>query len=362
MNVATHNQSGDLGSATRYVVEFLTDDVVFDPLSLYPAALFTQSDLYFRWQLAVGKKTLRFLVRDGSSVVAYAQCFFVPLRFLGGRGYWYSPYGPVCVPGIDQGCVSGAVRSAFADRGDIFFRCDFSPAYTKVCHFPSSRFAVFSTTPQFLLDGSVQPRSEWILPLDPSEPDLLTAMHPKTRYAIQYAQRKGVSVQIVSDGFNQYFEPFCTLMHETSRRDGFVSHSDTYYKALFSELERNKQGFLVVGLYSGIVVSIALIIGYSQTATYVFGASSNTHRNVSASAFVQWQAVLEAKRRGFSQYSFGGVSSEQFPVKTWTGITMFKQRFGGHEQNYSPIADIVFEPAWYLLYALRRWAKRYLHI
>lgn len=339
-----------------YSLEFLADDVMFDPLSLCPEALFTQSDFYYRWQRLAGKEAKRFFVKDGSRIVAYAQCFFTPVRFLGGRGYWYAPYGPVCVADTDRSAIVSALKTVFAGLGGVFFRCDFFPALA------DGDSARLHSAPRFLLDGSIQPRSEWVLPLVKSDAELLAEMHSKARYSIQYAQRKEVSVRIVSESFGDHFETFCHLMRETSQRDGFVPHPDTYYRALFSELERTKQGFLAIGTYAGVAVSIALVIGYGKTATYVFGASSNAHRNVSAPALVQWQAALEAKRRGFVEYSFGGISSERFPMKTWQGITTFKQRFGGHEQHYSPIVDLVFQPTWYALFLVRKWAKRYLRL
>ncbi len=250
-----------------------------------------------------------------------------------------------------------AIKSAFAALGSsadaapaAFFRIDFFPA------------TAASVCPRFLLDGSLQPRSDWVLPLAKSEAELLADMHQKARYSIQYAQRKGVVVQLVTEHFSRHLETFCRLMRQTAARDGFVPHSDEYYKALFAEFENTTAAFLVLASYGGEVVSIAVVIGYGKTATYVFGASSDAHRNVSASALVQWMALLEAKQRGYAEYNFGGVSSMRFPVKTWKGITTFKQRFGGHEQTHSSIADIVFQPFWYGVFVVRKWMKRYLHI
>ncbi|MEK7645252.1 MAG: peptidoglycan bridge formation glycyltransferase FemA/FemB family protein [Patescibacteria group bacterium] len=358
-----HSEGGSRG---EYTIEYLPDTVTFDPLSLCAETLFTQSDLYYRWQLAAGKIAKRFLVKDGSQTVAYAQCFFTPVRFLGGRGYWYAPYGPVCVAEADHVQVRMAISKAFSLLGLVtntapaaFFRLDLFPVVTSAA---ASSLNTGSSCPRFLIDGSLQPRSEWVLPLAKSEAELLAGMHQKARYSIQYAQRKGVTIQLVGEHFFPHLDAFCRLMQQTASRDGFVPHPDGYYKALFAELENTKSAFLVLASYGGEVVSIAVVIGYGQTATYVFGASSDTHRNVSASALVQWTALLEAKRRGYAEYNFGGVSSERFPVKTWKGITTFKQRFGGHGQTHSPIEDVVFQPFWYGVFVVRKWAKRYLHI
>ncbi len=350
------NMNAETHARDNYIVEFLADEVHFDPLSLCSTALFTQSDLYYRWQRAAGKTSLRFLVKDGGRVVAYAQCFFSAARFLGGRGYWYAPYGPVCIENIDYAGVIYAIRSAFAARGDVFFRCDFFPVLA------SHQGTVPHFATRFLNDGSVQPRSEWILPLLENEASLIAGMHQKARYSIQYAQRKGVQVLVVSRDLSAYVDVFCALMRETAKRDHFVPHLDVYYRALFAEIEGTDHGFLVIASYAGAVISAALVLGYGKLATYVFGASSDLHRNVSAPALVQWQAILEAKRRGYEAYSFGGVSSERFPMKTWNGITTFKRRFGGRGVDHSPVVDIVFRPGWYLLYLVRKWARRYLHI
>ncbi len=355
MNVPTRERNE---YRVGYQIEFLSDEAAFDVLSLCSDAMFTQSHLYYRWQIAAGKSARHFVVKDGTQVVAYAQCFFYSVRFLGNKGYWYAPYGPVFAPNADRQRVFNAImisRELFSPS--VFFRCDPCPVLS-VGH----RDVRPSPCRRFVLDGSIQPRADWLLTLSKAEGELLADMHQKSRYSIQYAQRKGVEIRVVSSGYAEYLKDFLRLMSQTSKRDRFVPHSDRYYEALLSELERSKDCFLVIGQYSGSIVSMAVVIGYGKTATYAFGASSDQHRNVSAPALVQWTAITEAKRRGYAKYNFGGVSSERYPVKTWAGITTFKQRFGGYLKEYSSLTDLTFQPFWYLLFALRKWVKRYIHI
>ena len=62
---------------------------------------------------------------------------------------------------------------------------------------------------------------------------------------------------------------------------------------------------------------------------------------------LQWQQILEAKKRGCAEYDFWGINE-----KKWPGVTRFKKGFSGKEVGYPGAFDLIFQPIWYSLYKI----------
>ncbi|MBI5449240.1 peptidoglycan bridge formation glycyltransferase FemA/FemB family protein, partial [Candidatus Gottesmanbacteria bacterium] len=74
-------------------------------------------------------------------------------------------------------------------------------------------------------------RYTFILDLTKSEEELLRAMHPKTRYNIRVAQKHEVIIK--EDNSPQAFQTYLTLARETTQRQGFYAHNETYHKTMW---------------------------------------------------------------------------------------------------------------------------------
>ncbi|NLE75455.1 MAG: peptidoglycan bridge formation glycyltransferase FemA/FemB family protein, partial [Chloroflexi bacterium] len=75
----------------------------------------------------------------------------------------------------------------------------------------------------------VQFRNTVLLDLTPEPEALLEAMHPKTRYNIRLAARRGVTVR---PGTGSDLPAFYHLYQTTSQRDGFLIRPYAYYRDL----------------------------------------------------------------------------------------------------------------------------------
>lgn len=350
-------------SSFKYSVRFLPEGEIFNQKQFFPDILFTQTEEYADWQKVLGKKILRVVVEDSTAqIVAFVQLFSFAINGLQ-KTYWYAPYGPMCVSGANIDaiitCLAKDVpeKLLYLDPKTVFCRLDFHPPLSQKFLLPKNCFS----TPHTLLFGSIQPRSEWYLELNDTEENILAHMHSKTRYAINLALRKNVKVDIVSNinDLKTHLESFYGLLKETAERDGFSLHPKEYYETIF---KNSKNIFLAEATCDGLLLASALVLCCGDIATFVFGGSANIHRNFSASTLVQWSAIRQAKQQGMKIYNFGGVSSVQFPVKSWQGLTSFKERFGGKCISHSHPIDLVVKPFWYWLYVARKWFKRYLHI
>lgn len=188
---------------------------------------------------------------------------------------------------------------------------------------------------------SIQPRKTLILDTTKSEQELLERMHSKTRYNIRLAEKKNIKIK--KD--KKYFEDFWRLIQKITKRDGFHHHSKEHYEKLLKIPGTE----LFVVLYKDKIIAANIVLFYSKTAVYLHGASDYNYRSLMAPFLLQWQQILEAKKRGCNEYDFWGIDE-----KKWPGVTRFKRGFNGKEIEYVGAYDYVFKPLWYFIYKIAR--------
>ena len=124
-----------------------------------------------------------------------------------GFGYLYAPR-PVI---DDTQAFLGEVAEYAEDIGAIFLHIEPEQA----CVLQNAEFKIMEA-------DSVQPRRTMVINLAESDAELLSAMHPKTRYNIRLAERHGVSVRW-EEG-SAAAKKFYGLLRETSARARFRLH------------------------------------------------------------------------------------------------------------------------------------------
>jgi lipid II:glycine glycyltransferase (peptidoglycan interpeptide bridge formation enzyme) len=183
-------------------------------------------------------------------------------------------------------------------------------------------------------------------------------MHEKTRYSIRLADRKEITVEIITENFERYSKTFYDLMLITAKRNGFQLHSKEYYTHIFQNLSP-EHSYLSIARYGEKVLAIDMVIVFGKIANYVFGASSNEERNRMPTYSAQWKAICHAKQLNCDYYNFGGIATENNIYKGWEGLTIFKKKFGGKEITHSDFFDVVIDPLMYYLYNARKYLKKY---
>jgi len=178
----------------------------------------------------------------------------------------------------------------------------------------------------------------WVLAIDKSEDELLAGMRKTTRYEIRHAMKMGVTVTTSNNP--EDLKHFFTLYKETSARHGFVGHKGI--REEFEEFAASGSELLFLGSFEGRVIASALVMFYNNQAIYHHGASINT--KVPASYLIQGEAMKEAKKRGIKVYNFWGIAPENSQNHPWSGITLFKKGFGGHEVQYIHAEDYPVSP------------------
>lgn len=190
----------------------------------------------------------------------------------------------------------------------------------------------------------------FIMDLTKSEEELLKNMHPKTRYNIRLAERKGVKVEAKDD--DKAFEAFLKLHFDTTKRQGFHSHNAAYHRKLWRELKKAGMARVLIGYYQKKPLSAWLLFNFKDTLYYPFGASSVEHKEVMANNLVAWEAIKLGKKLGLKQFDMWGAAHSPDPDKSdpFYGFHNFKKGYGGKLVEYLGTFDLVFNSPLYFAF------------
>lgn len=313
-----------------------------------PYAQFAQSWAWGEFRRAQGCQIRRYALVDGETWRAAIQMEYRARRF--GVGYWFAPRGPVFLFTRTHAERRIAMMTLCEEllnvrdlrRHTLFWRFE-----------PSSELS----NPEGLVPLSFQrthaqnPASTILMDLTLSQDDLIQTMHEKTRYNIRLAARRDVTVRVGSGAKD--VDSFLCLMEETARRDRFISHPLSYLAATYYALAVHGMATIRIAEHSGTALAAQMEIAYGDTVTYLYGASSSNSRELMAPYALQWEAICEAKSKGYSTYDFWGANPEfcgSFYFKpAWQGITRFKRGFGGRPFDFVGTWDLPFYRTAYAL-------------
>lgn len=314
-----------------------------------PYAQFLQSWAWGEFRTSEGGRVRRFALADAKGAWSIAaQMEYRQRKF--GTGYWFAARGPVFSSSVPE-----------ADRAELMLEfctklCELSDLRRRTLFWrmePVSRVSQpEGLVPlSFFRTHALNPASTIIANLTPSEDVLLQRMHEKTRYNIRLAERNGVRVRVGTGSGD--LDAFLRLMEETASRDGFVQHASAYLGRTHQFLAARGMSTIRVAEHEGKILAANMEITFGDTVTYLYGSSSSASRNVMAPYALHWNAMRDAKTRGFSRYDFWGANPEfkgSFYYKNaWEGITRFKRGFCGEQVDLVGTWDLPFNRTLYRL-------------
>lgn len=201
-----------------------------------------------------------------------------------------------------------------------------------------------------------------------TEDSVFAGFCQKTRYNIRLAMRKGVSIRAYPGGREipeAELDAFNGLMEETGCRDHFIPRGRDYYRKVLDNLGQEAVLFLAYLGDTPIAGTIGVFSG--RKGWYLYGASSNDHRNVMPNYLLQWQMIRESLERGCVFYDFRGVPGELREDNPLYGLYRFKKGFGGvytkftglYIRRYHPLLAACFERAlkYYRILRARRYCR-----
>lgn len=178
------------------------------------------------------------------------------------------------------------------------------------------------------------------------EDEIFKNFASKTRYNIRLAIKKGVKVEEKNEsGIDEFY----TLMQETGKRDNFRTRPKEYFQKILREFPYETK--IYIAYYEEEPISAIMPIIYGNKMWYLYGASSNKHRNLMSTYLLQWEMIKLAIKNNCKVYDFRGVSMEKGEKD---GLYRFKKGFGGDFVELIGEIYIDFKPVKYFLYKITK--------
>jgi peptidoglycan pentaglycine glycine transferase (the first glycine) len=196
-------------------------------------------------------------------------------------------------------------------------------------------------------DEQVQFKNTVMIDLTPDEETLLAQMKQKTRYNIHLAERKGVQVRKAE---RQDLDMLYRMYAETSVRDGFVIRSQEYYEDLWRTFLKAGLAEALIAEVEGQPVAALWLFLFERRGWYLFGMSTDAHRDKMPNYILQWEAIRRAKAAGCTMYDLWGAPDEFDESDPLWGVYRFKEGFGGQVVRHLGAYDLPVRPTLYTAY------------
>jgi lipid II:glycine glycyltransferase (peptidoglycan interpeptide bridge formation enzyme) len=310
---------------------------------------FLQTWAWGDMQRTIGARFWRVVVEDAGKLLAAALVIERQLQL--GYSWLYIPRGPMFLEGLSEhdtklvwDVLEEKLKSLADECGAFFVRID--PAWDS-----------FSRAGWRKASREVQPRTTLLLDLTKSKEQLLAGLHPKTRYNIRTAERKGVQVRFSQSP--EDVEQFLRVSQSVTFRSGFAYHPDSYYHAMMNVLGNAGMAELAIAEVGGEGIAAHVMIYADGIATYAHGASLYEKRSYMAPALLYWQTIVRAKEKGMQRYDFFGIAPQDADEHhPWAGITRMKLGFGGEKKEYCGSYDFVLNEGLYTGFVMMRGVAR----
>jgi peptidoglycan pentaglycine glycine transferase (the first glycine) len=193
----------------------------------------------------------------------------------------------------------------------------------------------------------IQFRNTAWIELDRSEEELLAAMKQKTRYNIRLAQRKAVSVR--EAGVDD-LEILYQMYLETSVRDGFIIRPKEYYFEVWSQ-------FITAGMATPLIADVdktpvagLVLFHFGERSWYIYGMSTDNHREKMPNYLLQWEAIRKSKKLGCRIYDLWGAPEIFNEEDGLWGVYRFKQGLGCEAVQRLGAYDFAFKKFAYKIF------------
>lgn len=172
----------------------------------------------------------------------------------------------------------------------------------------------------------IQFRNTFWLDLTPPENELLGAMKQKTRYNVRLAERKGISIHKGGlDDLNLLYKMYL----ETSNRDGFIIRPQDYYLYVWEVFIKAGMALPLIAMMGDEPVAALILFYFARKSYFLYGMSTNRHREKMPNYLLQWEAIRISKQLGCEIYDLWGAPDIFEESQKMWGVYRFKEGLGG---------------------------------
>ncbi|MFA7663112.1 MAG: peptidoglycan bridge formation glycyltransferase FemA/FemB family protein [Patescibacteria group bacterium] len=337
-------------------LKYLTDKTQWNNfLTSQKLSSFLQSWEWGTWQEKLGRQVWRIAIVENENILAvcqFIQNFVGPKIFK--QNYFYLTRGPVILEDLNEDKRQEINTLIFQEINQLAKQE--KSFFVKIEPLENN---FLKTSKSFIKTKNIQPADTWLLDLSQSEENLLAQMHPKTRYNFRLAQRKGVVIEAAKN--IKGVESFFKILDSTSKRNEFGIYSLEYYQKLFELLSEKSlvddfshpDVSVYLAKFENKIIAGIWVMFFGDTATYLYGGMEKEFDNLMAPQLIQWQAIQDAKSRGYQYYDFWGIAPDGADTyHPWAGLTRFKKSFGGFEYNYPGAYELILDKTKSKLYKI----------
>ena len=173
-----------------------------------------------------------------------------------------------------------------------------------------------------------------------TEVQLLKSIESKTRYNIRLATKKGVTTRV---GTRDDLKIFYDIMKTTGSRDDFFIRPLSYFQKIYDSMGPEHVR-LIIAEYENEPIAAVLPILYGNKVWYLYGGSSNKHRNLMPNYLLQWEMIKWALENKCDWYDFRGVSGFKSENDPQYGVYKFKKGFNPVFMEFIDEMYIVYNP------------------
>lgn len=197
----------------------------------------------------------------------------------------------------------------------------------------------------------IQCKDNYILRLENrTKEEVYNGFKKQWRYNIRYAPKKGVTC-----GFYgvEKIDDFYELLKITAERDQFPVRAKEYFINMM-QVMGEEHCRLCMCYLDDEPLSAAMMTCFGGRVSYVYGASSNSHRNLMPNYLMQWTMISYAMDHHQKIYDFLGIPHFDDPNSPNYGTYHFKKGFNGEVVQYVAGFDYSSFIPYRLLYLLKK--------
>jgi lipid II:glycine glycyltransferase (peptidoglycan interpeptide bridge formation enzyme) len=188
------------------------------------------------------------------------------------------------------------------------------------------------------------------IPLDRSEDKILKDMRSSTRYNIRKTGR-AKHLEVKATHGKEDLDTFIKLHEQTRELKGYIGKPLDKLKDELELYAKHDMLYTLTGYYEDKPIGSWILLRYGNLlSNYQAGLDTKFRKkNVRINYLLFWEAVKLGKKEGIQYLDlFGGMKPEDCSDKhPWSGISNFKQGFGGKTVSYIHPRDIVIKPILY---------------
>ena len=162
-----------------------------------------------------------------------------------------------------------------------------------------------------------------ILDLGSGEQSVYSQFRSSTKRNIAKAIKENVETRICIslDSMKEFYRLNCL----TRKHHGLPVQPWQFFKKVHQHIISPKNGFVVLALKNGKIISSAVYFLYGLKAVYKWGASDREYNYLRANNLVMWRAIEWCIRNGYISFDFGRTEQKN------QGLLQFKRGWRGRE-------------------------------